>query len=54
MAPTLAQNRLSLKKTRQLKNVVGEIEKQLMEIEGAEKITKSSEIDDLDQIEEIS
>ena len=31
-----------------------EIEKQLMEIEGAEKKTKSSENDDADQIEEIN
>ena len=37
-----------------LKNEVEEIEKQLMEIEGAEKKTKSSENDDADQIEEIN
>ena len=37
-----------------LKNEVEETEKQLMEKEGAEKITKNSEIDDADQIEEIN
>ena len=34
--------------------MVEEIEQQLMEIEGKEKIIKSSEIDDADQIEEIN